>query len=114
MIAKDLKYLPALSLIAALLVLAACGPQPSTFEYTPDYAYGFTQSCAAQGGASRELCTCIWGKIEANVPRADFDALERLSAAERSAHPLSRQIEGYALECAASLPQPIAEPAPTP
>lgn len=93
-------------------LLAACGQASSTIEYTPDYAYGFTQSCAAQGGASRELCTCIWGKIESNVPRADFDALERLPAAERSTHPLSRQIEGYAVECAASLPQPTSESAP--
>jgi len=93
----------------AALALAACGEQPSTTTYTPDYAFGFTQSCTTSSG-SRELCTCIWGKIEANVPRADFDALERATPAERANHPLSRQIEGYAVECAANLPQPAAIP----
>lgn len=101
------------SLLAfAILALAACGPQAEP-AYTPEYSFGFTQSCTAQSG-SRELCTCIWGKIEANVPRADFDALERTPAAERSAHPLSRQIEGYAVECAANLPQPAVNPAVEP
>jgi hypothetical protein len=100
-----------LALVA--LALAACGQQPSTAEYTPQHAFGFTESCTAQSG-SRELCTCIWGKVEANVPRADFDALERMPAAERTDHPLSRQIEGYAVECAATLPQPTTEPEATP
>lgn len=92
----------------AFLMLAACGPQAQP-GYTPEYSFGFTQSCTAQG-APRELCTCIWSKIEANVSRADFDALERMSVAERGDHPLSRQIEGYAVECAANLPQPAVTP----
>lgn len=100
-------------LTLAVLAVAACGPRPSSAEYTPEYAFGFTQSCTAQSG-SRDLCGCIWGKIEANVARADFDALERMSAAERTNHPLSRQIEGYAVECAASLPQPATDSAVEP
>ena len=96
-------------LALAALALAACGQQPSTAEYTPQHAFGFTESCTAQSG-SRELCACIWGKVEANVPRADFDALERLPAAERDAHALTRQIEGYAVNCAATLPQPAVTP----
>lgn len=91
-----------------LVALAACGPQAEP-GYTPEYSFGFTQSCAAQSG-SRELCTCIWEKIEANVPRSEFDALERLSPADRATHPMSRQIEGYAIECAANLPQPTITP----
>jgi len=100
-----------LALVA--LALAACGQQPSTAEYTPQHAFGFTESCTAQSG-SRELCACIWGKVEANVPRADFDALERLPAAQRTDHPLSRRIEGFAVECAATLPQPATEPVVAP
>ena len=96
----------------ALLALAACGPQAEP-GYTPEYAFGFTQSCTAQSG-SHELCSCIWEKIEANVSRADFDALERMTPAEREAHPLNARIQGYALECAAALPQPAINPAVEP
>ncbi len=92
----------------AVLALAACGPQADP-GYTPEYSFGFTQSCTASSG-SHELCACIWDKIEANVSRADFDALERMTPAEREAHPLNAQIQGYAVECAANLPQPAVNP----
>lgn len=98
-------------LTGVMLALAACG-QPAT-GYTEQHSFGFMQGCTAQGMA-REMCGCIWGKIEANISRADFDALERMNAAERGGHPLSRQIEGYAVECAATLPQPTIEPAVEP
>ena len=95
-----------------VLALAACGPQAEP-GYTPEYSFGFTQSCTARSG-SHELCTCIWEKIEANVSRADFDALERMTPAEREVHPLNAQIQGYAVECAANLPQPAINPAVEP
>lgn len=102
-------------LASIALLLAACGQSADT-AYTPQYEFGFMQSCEA-GSASPELCACIWDEVEANVPRGDFDALERMPAAERGSQPLSRQIEGYAMACAANLPPPAAapvEPAPAP
>jgi hypothetical protein len=55
------------------------------------------------------MCPCIWDKIESEVAPADFVAFDRLSPTEQQSHPLQQQIEGYALDCAADLPQ-----APTP
>lgn len=105
------KIYRAVALAGVALAFAACG-QPET-GYTEQHSFGFMQGCTAQG-MSREMCGCVWGKIEANISRADFDALERMTVAQRDGHPLSGQIEGYAMECAATLPQPAIEPAVEP
>lgn len=90
----------------ALLLLAACGRQ----GYPPEYEFNFMQACEARSQVAG-LCACTWDRIEAEVPPADFAALERLPAAERGAHPLKLQIDEYALVCARRLsseapPQP--------
>jgi hypothetical protein len=82
-----------------LLLLAACGREAG---YPDDYRFNFIQACESQQMVAG-LCACTWEKIEANVARADFDAAERMSPEQRALTPLQRQIEGYAVECAASL-----------
>ncbi|MBL8531786.1 MAG: hypothetical protein JNK94_08630 [Hyphomonadaceae bacterium] len=97
------------ALFAAALLLAACGQNQT--GYPPEIAYNFTQACEAQRPAAG-VCGCIWERIEANVPRAEFEALERLSPAQRTEHPLTAQIEGFALACAQPENGDIAEPPP--
>lgn len=93
--------------LAALAIVAGCAPQ--TPAYPEHYEFGFMQACEAQGPIEG-LCACTWEQIEANIARNDFDALERMSAEERAASPLQRQIEGYALECAQTLGNPGGAP----
>ncbi len=95
-------------LFTALLALAACGQSAPT-TYPPQYELNFMRACQAQGPA-QGICPCIWGKIVADVPPADFAAFELLSAEEQAQHPLNQQIERYALECAAELPPPSETP----
>lgn len=83
------------------LGLGACS-RPEA-GYPPQYELNFMRACQA-AGTSTAVCACTWEKIEAEVPRAEFDRFERLPAAERSASPVQRQIEGYALACASAPP----------
>lgn len=87
-----------IAILAVVVALGACGKADGA--YPPAYELNFTRACEAQG-APADLCACAWGKIEAEIPRRDFEAWERLPVAERAAHPLQRQIAGYALACAA-------------
>lgn len=87
-----------IAVLTLLLVLGSCGRADDA--YPPAHELNFTRACEAQG-APTALCACAWGKIEAEIPRRDFEALERLPIAQRAAHPLQRQIAGYALACAA-------------
>lgn len=87
---------PAIFALMALW-LAACGQQPPPAAYPPHYELNFMQACQAREAAA--LCRCVWDRIAAEVPRADFDALERAPLAERETSPLTRQIEGYAVAC---------------
>jgi hypothetical protein len=84
-------------------ITAACG-RPAAEAYPPHYEMNFMQACEAR--QERALCACIWGRISAEVPRADFDALERAPAAERANDPLTREIEGYAVACNAGAGTP--------
>lgn len=87
--------------IAALAALAACGQPQQEEGYPPHYEYGFMRACEAQGPASG-VCACTWDRIEAEIPRGEFDRFERLSAREREADPLKGQFEGFSLACAAN------------
>ena len=83
------------------LVSGACA-QPEA-GYPPQYELNFMRSCEASG-ATLAVCTCTWGRISAEISRADFDAFEHMPAAQRSGSPLQSQIQGYALACAAQKP----------
>jgi hypothetical protein len=96
------------SLIAALLALAACGQ--SSRGYEPGVETNFMHACESQSTIPG-LCACAWDKIEANVAPRDFAALERMSGPEREASPVKRQLDGYAQVCRAQLQQ---EPQPAP
>lgn len=89
-----------LILLGCVLLTTACG-RPAA-GYPAEYELNFMQACEARS-AVPGLCACTWAKIEAEVPPADFAALERLPAVEREAHPLKRQIDDYALTCAREL-----------
>lgn len=101
-----------LTLALAVFVLAGCGQ--AAREYPADFEFNFMNACQAQGAAAA-LCTCAWDRIEANVPPAEFSALEQLPGPAREAHPLTEQINGYVMACAGELSadQP-AEQAPAP
>lgn len=90
-------------LVALTLALSACGRPDAGFP--PQYELNFMRACEAQHPVTG-VCACTWAKIESEISRADFDALERLSAAERPTAPLQQQIQGYALACAAAAPTP--------
>jgi hypothetical protein len=99
-----------LVLALAVFALAACSP-PRSGEYPPDIEMNFMRACEAQSTVPG-LCACTWEKIKTEVPVTDFQALELLPGPERLAHPLSQQINGYALACGAQLTQqPPGEPA---
>jgi hypothetical protein len=89
--------------LGSLLALAACNPPPAT--YPADTVRNFAMACEAQG-SSRELCGCVWERIETNVPPGDFAALERLPGPEREIHPLTTQINGYVEACNVTLSPP--------
>ncbi len=96
----------------AALVLAACTP-PSN-EYPPGMEMNFMRACEA-ASQIEGLCACTWDQIEANISPSDFAALDQMPGPERAAHPLTRQIEGYAMACHAQSQTPAAtEPAATP
>jgi len=86
-------------ILCAGIVAAACGPA-SDSAYPPAYELNFMRACEAQGPAAG-VCPCTWERIEAEVPRADFEALERATPAERAADPLTARIEAYARACGA-------------
>lgn len=92
-----------------VLALAACGQAPSS-AYPPGIEMNFMRACEAQSPV-QGLCRCTWDKIAAEVPPADLAALELLPGPERAAHPLTAQINGYALACGETLTR---EPAATP
>ncbi|MBY0565343.1 MAG: hypothetical protein K2P58_14330 [Hyphomonadaceae bacterium] len=93
----------------SLLALAACAPAAPT-AYTPVVEQNFMRACEAQSTVPG-LCACTWERIEAGVAPADFMALESLPGPERAAHPLTEQIEAYALACGAQSSED-ATPAP--
>ena len=98
------------SLFALVLLLAACGRPAAPASYPQTTQLNFMRACQTHSSAA--LCGCIWRRIAADVPVADFNALEQLPGAQREAHPLMQQINGYAMACQAS-PTPR-EPAPKP
>ncbi len=59
-------------LVVAVLLLAACGPAN---RYPDAYKLNFMQSCQLNG-SSEAHCTCIWNRVEAEIPVADFEAAD--------------------------------------
>ncbi|MBL8537780.1 MAG: hypothetical protein JNM59_10300 [Hyphomonadaceae bacterium] len=96
--------------LAVFLALAACAPPPPT-AYAPGVEQNFMRACEAQSTVPG-LCACTWDRIEAGIAPADFAALEALPGPERQAHPLTQQIEGYALACGADLDGEVEPAAP--
>ncbi len=83
--------------IAVLLcALAACGRAGA---YPASYKTNFLQSCQV-AGSSVSHCTCIWDRIEKEVPRAEFDALEQ-AMSHGGTTPLKQRIDAFALQCLA-------------
>lgn len=98
-----------LFLAACAVVLSACGQQTAPETLPPEFELNYMQACRAAGQTVAH-CSCIWDKIEADVPASEFVAFEGLPAAERAAHPLVQQLERYALECADQLQPPTEDP----
>lgn len=96
------------SLIAALLALAACSPPPRS--YAPGVQTNFMRACESRS-AVPGFCACVWTKIEANIAPNDFAALETLSEQQRQANPIMQQMAGYQRECIAEAQR---EPQPAP
>lgn len=99
-----------LAVSLALLVLAACSPPAPPQGYSPDVEINFMRACESRS-QTPGLCACVWDKIEAEVPPADFTALEMMSGQQRAAHPLTEQINNYSYACANQL---AAEPTAAP
>jgi hypothetical protein len=76
--------------------LAACGRAGA---YPASYKTNFLQSCQV-AGSSESHCTCIWDRIEKEVPRAEFDALEQ-AMSHGASTPLKDRIGQFALQCPA-------------
>lgn len=83
----------ALALVAAL---AGCGAPAA--GYPPQYELNFVRACEAQNPPAG-VCQCTWDKVEAQIPRSEFDAFERMPGAQRSSSPIQRQLQSFALEC---------------
>ena len=81
------------------VALAACGQPEQT--YTAEYELNFVRGCEAQG-APRQVCVCSWARVEAEVPRAELEALERMPAAQRPSSPVQQKLEDFARQCAAA------------
>lgn len=98
------------AILLAAFALAACG-QPQQEAYPSFYEYNFMQACRPTEPLPG-LCQCVWGRVVAEVPRADFEAFERLPEAERASNPLTQQIQSFAMQCAPEemRPQPAQQP----
>jgi hypothetical protein len=91
--------------LVPVLAVAACNQQAAS--YPPEYEPNFMTACEAQG-SSNALCGCVWNRIETEISPGDFAALERLPAANRDAHPLTAQINGYVEACNVEITPPAA------
>lgn len=84
-------------LLPVALGLAACAP-PAPATYSPQVEANFLRACQSRN-APESYCSCVWEKVEAQISPRDFEALERMPAAQREASPVTRQIAGFAMEC---------------
>jgi len=100
--------------LAVTLTLAACG-QRAAATYPPEAEFNFRNACQAQGAPSA-FCGCVWARVVAEVPAADFIAYERVPFDEKPNHPLTAQIATYAQACRAEAApaSPPVEPSPAP
>lgn len=96
-----------------ILALAACGRSEQA-AYPPQIEMNFRNACEAQSPPAG-FCACVWRRIEAEVPAADFAAFERLPMNEREGHPFTDQLREYAQSCQPEEPdQASTEPTPAP
>ncbi|GAM98647.1 hypothetical protein U91I_02282 [alpha proteobacterium U9-1i] len=86
-----------LLLLFPSLLLAACGAANS---YPAAYETNFVQACQ-MNGASSARCECVWAKVEAEIPVADFEAADVALQAGQE-HPIRAQILGYHQACEAT------------
>lgn len=82
-----------LGIIVLAVLLSACG-RPAYPEATQQ---NFMRSCESNG-SSAARCDCIWKRIEAEVPVAEFNAAEQAIAAGQDP-PLRQRILGFAAQC---------------
>lgn len=78
------------------VALAGCGAPAA--GYPPQYELNFVRACQAHSPPAG-VCQCTWDKVEAQIPRNEFDAFERMPAAQRPSSPIQRQLQSFALEC---------------
>ena len=103
-----MKYLA----IIGLLALSACGQVPAS--YPPGAELAFQQSCQASArssaGAGVEqsvlvgYCTCVWGRIQAEIPYSEFQAYEQMSPGERPSSATQQKFVEFAASCTPSMP----------
>ncbi|WP_395644646.1 hypothetical protein [Terricaulis sp.] len=96
--------------IASLLVLAACGQASAPATYPPAAELAFQRSCQASArraagpnveqAALTGYCSCVWGRIRAEIPYAEFEAYERMSPGERPASATQQKFVEFAAACA--------------
>lgn len=105
-----MKYLA----IAALVALGACSPPATATGYPAGADLTFQQSCQASArraaGQSAEqsaivgYCSCVWGRIVAEIPYSEFQAYEQMSPGERPSSATQQKFVEYAASCAPQTP----------
>lgn len=85
------------ALLVALLTLAACGPST---RYPAEYKENFEQSCRLNG-SSEAHCACMWDRVEAEIPVAEFEAADAALRAGQP-HPIATRIEAFDAACRAA------------
>lgn len=83
-----------------LVVVTALAGCERAGAFPPQYRTAFLSSCQVQG-ESEAHCACVFDKVEQNISREDFEALDR-AAQMGEAHPLASRIAEYSAECRAS------------
>lgn len=56
--------------LAAMLVLASCGPS-AQHDYPPRYQAAFHRTCPA----ADPVCACTWERITRSIPPDEYEAL---------------------------------------
>ena len=96
--------------IVVLLSLAACGQTSAPTTYPPAAELAFQRSCQASArraagpgveqAALVGYCTCVWGRIQTEIPYSEFEAYERMSPGERPSSATQQKFVEFAASCA--------------